>query len=415
MQRFKKVRQILLIFIGIYSLFLIFALGGLTNWFQLRTSTHQNKLEYTAHPPDLQISLNLFPPTEAGSKPRIAISYLSYYLPENSTDEPNELCLDEIKIAEYTQQSTSETFGFNSFPDELFPYCVSLERGTKIGKVSINEVPVKDYFSPSGNFEKLGELELQINADNFLYPYDSFAPKIGLQIKYRLLDDGKLLINEVASPRLSVTNQPNIIEWDIKISGKEEPSTSFHPDWLTIVGMDDVKQYRTLDIAFARPLILQLTYPIIIGSLLLLVALLARVQSLDTFMEGSVAVLLGIFGLKELLLPPDIKVRTILDIAILGLYVTFAFALARFLLTLYFQTQRDDAQSTAQETAQPENSSSQISNPPVDIPQNTTPSRPITSYQNPVWLIAIGIGTLVFWLISRDKERKPIVNGRKSR
>jgi Ni,Fe-hydrogenase I cytochrome b subunit len=82
-----------------------------------------------------------------------------------------------------------------------------------------------------------------------------------------------------------------------------------------------------VDVRFERPLFDRIIFPFVLLVMLILVLLLSFIEGTVTFIEGALAVFLGVFGLTQVLLPSSTEVRTIVHLAIWGIYVALAGAL----------------------------------------------------------------------------------------
>ena len=83
-------------------------------------------------------------------------------------------------------------------------------------------------------------------------------------------------------------------------------------------------ELKQASLDFKRPLFEQIMIPSLILVVLLFIIFLSIVDNIDTYVEGGLAAFFGIFGLKQMILPPDAEIRTIIDYAIWGLYFAFA-------------------------------------------------------------------------------------------
>jgi hypothetical protein len=89
---------------------------------------------------------------------------------------------------------------------------------------------------------------------------------------------------------------------------------------------------KLVDVRFKRPLFDRIIFPFVllvmlILVMLILVLLLSFIEGTVTFIEGALAVFRGVFGLTQVLLPSSTEVRTIVHLAIWGIYVALAGAL----------------------------------------------------------------------------------------
>lgn len=163
--------------------------------------------------------------------------------------------------------------------------------------------------------------------DPFYYPYDKFTLEAGAFISISFLDKpGTVIEEEVLSPRLLIYAEGNT-EWERR--HYPSPYTDFwelFPRNEHYQPLIDEGLYQPDIIVYSRPLIVRIIFPIIIFSFLAFIYLLAIVDSLELFFGGSVAVLVGLFGMREVLTPVAFPVKTLVDTSILMLYVAFAVA-----------------------------------------------------------------------------------------
>ncbi|HYO49655.1 MAG TPA: hypothetical protein VEW94_07360 [Chloroflexia bacterium] len=113
----------------------------------------------------------------------------------------------------------------------------------------------------------------------------------------------------------------NTLGWDVR---SRLETVESRPNETFIVQQLEPGLGRVIVLEFERSLLERLLFPSLISVILLFTVLLAFVESLSTFIEGGVGVFFGIFGLRQALLPPGTEIRTILDFAIVGLYLCFA-------------------------------------------------------------------------------------------
>lgn len=90
--------------------------------------------------------------------------------------------------------------------------------------------------------------------------------------------------------------------------------------------------YDTLQFQFRRPLLYRVVMPFFIVMMVLLIGMVPLLGDRDTLVDICAAMLFGIFGLKGILGPGDQMGQTILDIALIGLYVVLAFAALLFFI-----------------------------------------------------------------------------------
>jgi hypothetical protein len=86
-----------------------------------------------------------------------------------------------------------------------------------------------------------------------------------------------------------------------------------------------------IEIYFYRPIAYRALTLILLGSLFLLIILLFSIADNGTFLEVSIGILFGLWGIQDILIPKNITEPTIVSSLILTLYVCFVFiTLLRF-------------------------------------------------------------------------------------
>lgn len=109
------------------------------------------------------------------------------------------------------------------------------------------------------------------------------------------------------------------------------------PDWDESVSIDKIyseelgHEVTRLHIDFHRPLAYRALTIILLGTLFAFIVALVFVKDTGSFLEVAVGVLLGLWGIQDILIPAGVTWPTIIDPLILTLYVSFAFVtLVRF-------------------------------------------------------------------------------------
>ena len=179
------------------------------------------------------------------------------------------------------------------------------------------------------NPSSAGDLSTELFDTNshFLYPYDDFEISMGVELNYRILHDDQVLSSNFVYPQFFVST-PTSVDWIAKTSQTKLSDTFLAQGYET-----DMKILTT--IAFSRPIFMKVIYPLLISAMALFILLLALVDSVDTFIEGGVAVFFGIFGLKQIILPSTTEITTVWDFAIWGLVIIFAVSLIDHLISSF--------------------------------------------------------------------------------
>lgn len=158
----------------------------------------------------------------------------------------------------------------------------------------------------------------------FRYPYDDYKLEIGLQVSYRLIRESTV----VSSGTLIPVSLWELVgsawrEWDVEIEAAEDRSYS-----TAIQG-----ELRSLHFELSRPLYLRVTFPLVVVILATIIWISPLADTLGAFFQITVAVLFGIFALRQGLVPAESGTsRTLVDLAIMVLYGGLFVALAAFVL-----------------------------------------------------------------------------------
>lgn len=149
-------------------------------------------------------------------------------------------------------------------------------------------------------------------SESFWYPYDRIDISLSIRAQFRLLNKGKVVYEAEALPDIVVTGNSLNKDWETSFSVREV--TDPIGEW---VDTDNV-----LVIHLARPLIYRVVF-ILISVVLLLFMIFLCIAESDVFLEGAIGLFLGVIGIKSLIVPPEIGIRTYVDTLLLGIYVLF--------------------------------------------------------------------------------------------
>jgi hypothetical protein len=306
--------------------------------------------EPISNPGPFSITINTYPPALNDNYQGIIIKVRDlyfdseYYKPAQKT---NDICVDEIVILFYgDSQSTSggdEVIRYN-LSEKPGSLCKIIDNESPSSFVNLFQQPITDT-SNSTNLSPLNFVTEDINTltaypylENyrFYYPYDGYQFGMGVLLKYRLLDNqGKLINSGITVPQTIIWGE-NGTEWNSKqINAQYDIANTFHyiesnEDFYKVAQQSLRVPYS---IKYSRPLIIQVVYPIILISLLFFTAFLASVKEVSTFISGALAILFGIYGIRQIVFPTGENVYTIIDVVILGIYIIFA---ATILIQIYY-------------------------------------------------------------------------------
>jgi hypothetical protein len=163
---------------------------------------------------------------------------------------------------------------------------------------------------------------------NFWYPYDRFQLDLMLVVGYRVdYSDGTSLTN-VFTPYMAWDIQTSGLRlWDVRLT-----NTIKSLDLVSEADKPFTLPYSNVMISFERPLLYRLIFPFFIVVMVLLIGLVPLLGDKDTLINICATMLFGIFGLKGILGPGETMGQTVLDLALLMLYVILAFAGMLFFL-----------------------------------------------------------------------------------
>jgi hypothetical protein len=225
----------------------------------------------------------------------IANAYDAFSLHSFAKDESSFQCFDFAKAL--TQPVTEYKSGLN-------------------GEVIFNFEQATDAFV---NFSINDPLEVGLN---FWYPFDQYFLNASFQVFYELRNGDTIVTSDVINP---------IITWEYQTSGmrlwninlETEPRTWENPDPTS--GLYE-GGYLQVSASFWRPLLYRLAFPFFIVMLVFLIGLVPLLQTRDTLVDITAAMLFGIFGIKGIIGPSAEMGQTILDVALIMLYVLLAFS-----------------------------------------------------------------------------------------
>ncbi len=238
---------------------------------------------------------------------------------DNPTADIQQACLDFITVWVYPQNdAVGQLWDFLRQPvcmdasDELF-----VADMTPLGNIMTDNFYVFDY--PLDMVFKYETRDPDQISLNFWYPYDGVVMPMWLLVKYTVyLTDGTTKEGTL----------PPYMAWDIQTSGSRMWDVQLQTE--TIVEFDEsVNQdiiYENVTIRMERPWLYRVAFPFFIVMMVLLIGLVPLLGDRDTLVDISAAMLFGIFGLKGIMSPGEQMGRTVLDIALIALYVILAFA-----------------------------------------------------------------------------------------
>jgi hypothetical protein len=192
------------------------------------------------------------------------------------------------------------------------------------GVVNITYTEVNTAEIPSALLENDDSDQIGLN---FWYPFDHFILEQRVQVQYELRQGEDVLADGVAQP---------IIDWEYETSGTRLWNIELSSQTGTLSESDAARSafspgtYETIRLEFWRPLLYRIAFPFFVVLMVFLIGLVPLLGHRDTLVDICAAMLFGIFGLKGILGPSGEIGQTVIDIALMGLYVLLAFAAGVF-------------------------------------------------------------------------------------
>lgn len=334
------------------------------------------------------------------------ISFVGNNLPQDITT----VCIHSLVFNMILESNILSGFEIHRF---LFDEKIC--RPIKINDSSNSEKTYIEVYNIDKDLPRLSE-PLQLESDLFYYPYDDFELQIGSFVTVDLLD--KIGESEqIAVFPTVVFNVNDWEEWDrsTKVPIAQQFWEGFNIGTISIESLNLFDYTVTEDIYlpliekglaeppiihFVRPMFFRIVFPIIIILFLSFIYLLSISDSIQLYLSGATAILVGLFGLRAVLIPENIHIRTIVDFSIIGLYVAFAIFTSMFFVS--FRLSRK-APQPAKQIILP----SVLKNNNKTITLNQVESRVPQDYQIPIALklilLLISI-PILGWLLNRQKN-----------
>jgi hypothetical protein len=275
-------------------------------------------------------NIRIIPPglNDSGQRVNLTLTTLSY-----STETINSLaktvCVDEIVILLWGETQLFGNDELITFPNR-WSDPVELCKTLNNQKSLFSQSYVTDVYNSSISPKVSDAFTINPWMTNyrFYYPYDWFEYSLIMLLRYRLFDNhGELFDSGIILPEIDIYSE-GTYEWMSKKTNIT-PDFSSAYEYLNQPGYYDYFEFIHQDtyspplILNYRPVILRVIYSIFVISLIIFIGFLASTHSIGMFIEGAIGVLFGIYGFRQIMYPEDISVRTVVDVAIMGLYIIF--------------------------------------------------------------------------------------------
>jgi hypothetical protein len=276
--------------------------------------------DQSASPFNFRAFLHLLPPdtTDEGNQLKIELKSLEYDLTNYDPGdlaakkkfEQEQLCIQSIVIFQTAAESES---GAPANAD-MHKYWSQDQDGLLCGEVAADTL-VFDLGKDEGDL-----IASSFNApDTFWYPFDDFSYDFYMEVYYIIIpkdvkegDELKLL--GVGSDEVSrYVFTFDSISWNYS----PEPSVVYweYTRW-DFMRLNLTRTFSAKVLPFG-----------LVGIILMLIASMTFVDKFSELLEPSIAIIFGIYGLKQLVIPEGIRIQTVWDYAVILLVVCFMFAL----------------------------------------------------------------------------------------
>lgn len=236
------------------------------------------------------------------------------------------VCIEEISFG--LNPSDASTFYFfigDDFREDI-PECLSVEINPLTESSTFGETTVDGLYPVTWEFtdKRIVIEEPDFISLNFWYPYDGFTIHPVMQVSYLILTD-----DEEGFPLNFGTLTP-YLQWEYRTSGSRLWDINMETTTQEYDGNGELYlypgKYEQITLELQRPLLYRLILPFFIVMMVLLIGMVPLLGDRDTLVDICAAMLFGIFGLKGILGPAEAMGQTVLDIALIGLYIVLAFA-----------------------------------------------------------------------------------------
>lgn len=166
--------------------------------------------------------------------------------------------------------------------------------------------------------QELGAVPLEAFRSVYFYPFDLHWVDLDVSVYATLTDASGESRDILLSPNVVIESAST--GWATTASVRDEGTT--------IAMLDEIQEFKhsIVRLRYERPLTYRILIPSILISLLLTISFLTFVPEIGSFLEVSVAILLGLIGLRDVFVPREMP-PTIIDPLMLALYALLVLAL----------------------------------------------------------------------------------------
>ena len=206
----------------------------------------------------------------------------------------------------------------NDYFYETFPYIWTSDvTGDQEGSIDLDHI----YYNvrmDKGEMQSYEEFNPLVVGSNFWFPYDPFILTLDTQVMTSVeYDDGSIIYQY----------PPAYIEFQLLPSGGR-PWDIVMKNQIKKDSDDETMISQETQLSLTRPLLFRIAFPLIIGAMVLFIAMIPQIANpnVETVLGIMASLLFATFAVRSLLSPGDQIGQTIIDIAILGLYVLLVLA-----------------------------------------------------------------------------------------
>lgn len=333
-----NVRAYILVLVFAVILAAVFALGISQNWGIFRLPTRTQRLNEDAFNENYKAAdlvsadlyFDLLPPSSSEEVRQVTFQLTGtdlWLIDEDEEANIAQVCLTAVELLASSEQTQIEAY-FNFI---AVPLCSTPEEGSHTVEGNQFEVyPEADLLVVSAKLKEPPTFTVSdptMVSLNFWYPYDGFTLKTALYVEYNVtLDNGTVYGSDVRPYiGLNVLTSGTRL-WEVDTTAEQVTIGEDTPSYFAPY------TYEGALFTFRRPLLYRLVVPFFMIGMVLLIALVPLLGDRDTLVDICAAMLFGIFGLKGIVGPGEQMGQTILDIALIGLYVVLAFAAVLFFI-----------------------------------------------------------------------------------
>lgn len=219
------------------------------------------------------------------------------------------ICFDSMFVNTDDLSISTTTINFEP------PICTSIKEKNSFGGYPLIDV------SP----QITNSTEIRVYSNYYWYPYDQLSMPLSIQTNYRLLKEGSVYDEDSELSLIIPVRASDNQGWEVSVHS-ETLKDPFN------------REYNTATVLFSRPVTIRIIVPVLFAVFVTFTGILSM-EKKDAFLEGAVALFVGIIGINQIIFPSALTKPVFLDTALLGLYALFVIPLV-FHVIAYFQVDK---------------------------------------------------------------------------